>query len=115
MDEALTIEVRHERGCAIVTAAGEIDISTVTPLRERLFEVAASGAPLVVDLERVSFIDSVRARYAGRRGEARCRTRRQPAGGLRPAEDPPVGAPDGAGLPDTAGPHAGRGPGVSGG
>src|SRR5882724_5415290 len=59
MDEALTIEVRHERGCAIVTAAGEIDISTVTPLRERLFEVAASGAPLVVDLERVSFIDSV--------------------------------------------------------
>jgi anti-sigma B factor antagonist len=59
MDEALTIEVRHERGCAIVTAAGEIDISTVTPLRERLFEVAASGAPLVVDLEQVSFIDSV--------------------------------------------------------
>ena len=59
MGEALTIEVRHEQGCAIVTAAGEIDISTVTPLRERLFEMAASGAPLVVDLEQVSFIDSV--------------------------------------------------------
>jgi len=59
MDEALTIEVRHERGCAIVTAAGEIDISTVTLLRERLFEVATSGAPMVVDLEQVSFIDSV--------------------------------------------------------
>ena len=59
MDEALTVKVRHEQGCAIVTAAGEIDISTVTLLRERLFEVAASGAPLVVDLERVSFIDSV--------------------------------------------------------
>jgi anti-sigma B factor antagonist len=59
MDEALTIEVRHEQGCAIVTVAGEIDISTVTPLRDRLFEVAASGAPLVVDLEQVSFIDSV--------------------------------------------------------
>ena len=59
MGEALTIEVRHEQGCAIVTVAGEIDISTVTPLRDRLFEVAASGAPLVVDLERVSFIDSV--------------------------------------------------------
>jgi anti-sigma B factor antagonist len=59
MDEALTVKVRHEQGCAIVTAAGEIDISTVTPLRERLFEVAASGAPLVVDLEQVSFIDSV--------------------------------------------------------
>ena len=59
MGEALTIEVRHEQGCAILTVAGEIDISTVTPMRDRLFEVAASGAPLVVDLEQVSFIDSV--------------------------------------------------------
>jgi anti-sigma B factor antagonist len=59
MGEALTIEVRHEQGCTIVTAAGEIDISTVAPLRKRLFEVAASGAPLVVDLEQVSSIDSV--------------------------------------------------------
>ena len=59
MGEALTIEVRHEQGCAILSAAGEIDISTVIPLRERLFEVAVSGAPLVVDLEQVSFIDSV--------------------------------------------------------
>jgi anti-sigma B factor antagonist len=57
--ETLTIEVRHERGCAIVTAAGEIDISTVTPLRDCLFEVTADGAPLVVDMERVNFIDSV--------------------------------------------------------
>ena len=59
MGEALTIEVRHEQGCVIVAAAGEIDISTVTPLRECLFEMAATGVPLVVDLEQVSFIDSV--------------------------------------------------------
>ena len=59
MDEALTVKVRHEQGCAIVTAAGEIDISTVTALRDCLFEVASSGAPLVVDMEQVSFIDSV--------------------------------------------------------
>ena len=59
MGEALTIEVRHEQGCAIVTAAGEIDYSAVIALRERLFDVAASGAPLVVDLDRVSCIDSV--------------------------------------------------------
>jgi anti-anti-sigma factor len=59
MGEVLTIEVRHEQGCAIVTAAGEIDYSAVTALRERLFDVAASGAPLVVDLDRVSCIDSV--------------------------------------------------------
>jgi anti-sigma B factor antagonist len=59
MDEAMTIEVRQEQGYAIVAVAGQIDISTVTPLRERLFEMADSGAPLVVDLEQVSFIDSV--------------------------------------------------------
>ena len=59
MGQALTIEVRHEQGYAIMTAAGEIDISTVTRLRDRLFDMAASGAPLVVDLDQVSFIDSV--------------------------------------------------------
>ena len=58
MDEALTIEIRHEPGHAIVTAAGEIDISTVTGLRERLFGLAASGQPLVADLGQVTFIDS---------------------------------------------------------
>jgi anti-anti-sigma factor len=42
-----------------VTAAGEIDISTVTRLRERLFEIATSGHPLVADFGQVSFIDSV--------------------------------------------------------
>ena len=59
MGEALTIEVRQGHDHAIVTAAGEIDISTVTRLRERLFELAASGHPLVVDFDQVSFIDSV--------------------------------------------------------
>jgi anti-sigma B factor antagonist len=58
MGEALTIGVRCERGYTIVTAAGEIDIATVTRLRERLFELAANGRPLVVDLDRVRFIDS---------------------------------------------------------
>ena len=58
MGEALTIEVRHGRGYAIVTVAGEIDISTVTRLRERLFELAPSGRPLMADLDRVGFMDS---------------------------------------------------------
>ena len=58
MGEALTIEVRHEEGHAIVTAAGEIDISTATKMRECLFELAASGRPLVADLDQVNFIDS---------------------------------------------------------
>ena len=59
MGDALIIDVRHDQGNAIVTAAGEIDISTVTRLRERLFELAASSRPLVVGIgTRSSFIDS---------------------------------------------------------
>ena len=58
MGEALTIRVRREQGYAIVAVAGEVDIATVTRLRERLFELAASGRPLVVDLDQVRFIDS---------------------------------------------------------
>jgi anti-sigma B factor antagonist len=58
MGEALTIEVQHEQGYAIVAVPGEIDISTVTGLRECLFDLAASGRPLLVDLDQVSFIDS---------------------------------------------------------
>ena len=52
MGEALTIGVRRQRGYAIVTVAGDIDIATVTRLRERLFQLAASGRPLVVDLDQ---------------------------------------------------------------
>jgi anti-sigma B factor antagonist len=58
MGDPLTIEVRHEQDYVIVTAAGEIDIATVTRMRECLFEIAASGRPLVADLDQVSFIDS---------------------------------------------------------
>lgn len=58
MGEALTIEVRHEQGYAVVSDAGEIDISTATKLRECLFELAASGLPLVADLDQVTFVDS---------------------------------------------------------
>ena len=93
MGEALTIEVRHEEGHAIVTAAGEIDISTATKMRECLFELAASGRPLVADLDQVNFIDS--AGLAALVGTAkRRRARRQPVRGLRPAQDPPAVPPD---------------------
>ena len=58
MSKALTIEARHERDYTIVTIVGEIDMITVTGLREQLFELAASSRPLVADLDQVSFIDS---------------------------------------------------------
>jgi anti-sigma B factor antagonist len=49
--------VRRERGGEIVAVTGEVDISTVTRLRERLFELADGGQTLIVDLNRVAFID----------------------------------------------------------
>jgi STAS domain len=103
MGEALTIEALHEQGYPVLTVAGEIDIATAARLRERLSELAASGRPLVADLDQVGFIDS--AGRAGRRGQPGRRARRQPARGLRPAQGPPTVPADRAGPPATAGPH----------
>jgi len=58
MGGALTITVRSERGVVIAAVTGEIDISTVPQLQVRLFELADSGGTLIVDLNRVTFIDS---------------------------------------------------------
>lgn len=58
MEVALDIAVRSERGCVIAAITGEIDISTVGRLRERLFELAEGSEPLIVDLDQVTFIDS---------------------------------------------------------
>ncbi len=58
MGDALTIAVRRERGVVIAAVTGEIDLSTVPRLRERLFELAGHGGTLIVDLNRVTFIDS---------------------------------------------------------
>jgi anti-sigma B factor antagonist len=55
---ALDIEVRDEQGCVIAVVAGEIDISSVAQFRERLLTLADSGGTLIVDLNRVVFIDS---------------------------------------------------------
>jgi len=56
--DALDIAIRHERGVVIAALAGDIDISTVSELRECLFELADTGRTLIVDLNRVTFIDS---------------------------------------------------------
>jgi anti-sigma B factor antagonist len=58
VDQALTIQARREPGYVVVTVAGEVDIATVGRLRERLSALAASGLPLVADLDQVSFIDA---------------------------------------------------------
>lgn len=58
MSGALDIEVRNERGVVIAAVNGEIDISNVAQLRERLYELADDGGTLIVDLNQVAFIDS---------------------------------------------------------
>jgi len=58
MDGTLDITVRNEGGVVIAAITGEIDISTVARLRERLYELADNGGTLIVDLNRVEFIDS---------------------------------------------------------
>ena len=56
MGGALAITVRSERGVVIAAITGEIDISAVAQLRERLFELADNGGTLIVDLNPVTFI-----------------------------------------------------------
>jgi anti-sigma B factor antagonist len=58
MGDELSVTVRRERGVVIAGVTGDIDMSTVAGLRERLFELADSGQPLIVDLNRITFIDS---------------------------------------------------------
>ena len=58
MGTELSVKVRHERGVVIADVTGDIDVSTVSGLRERLLGLADGGEPLIVDLNQVSFIDS---------------------------------------------------------
>ena len=58
MGGELSVMVRRERGVVIAEVTGDIDMSTVAGLRECLFGLAESGQPLIVDLNRVTFIDS---------------------------------------------------------
>src|SRR5258708_16141241 len=59
--DRLRLEYRVDDRVAIVDADGEIDVFTCGPLRDRLLALADEGhSGLVVNLGRVSFIDSAR-------------------------------------------------------
>jgi anti-anti-sigma factor len=57
---AYELEVRDTGtpGVAEVELAGELDLTNARELEERLVEVARNGTDVVVDLNRVVFIDS---------------------------------------------------------
>ena len=58
MSEELSVAVSRERGVVIAAVTGDIEMTTVAGLREQLFALAKEGQPLIIDLNRVSFIDS---------------------------------------------------------
>jgi anti-sigma B factor antagonist len=55
----LDLNVRRQGDHAVLEVAGEIDVYTAPKLREKLIELVNDGSyHLVVDLERVDFLDS---------------------------------------------------------
>ena len=59
MDQSFQISDHEADGVPVVAAAGEIDVATAPPLRDRLQSLASSGkATIVVDLLGVTFLDS---------------------------------------------------------
>jgi anti-sigma B factor antagonist len=55
----LDLQVRRQGDHAVLEVAGEIDVYTAPKLREKLIELVNEGSyHLVVDLERVDFLDS---------------------------------------------------------
>jgi anti-sigma B factor antagonist len=55
----LTLATREIDGATIVAVGGEIDVYTAPKLRDRITELVAGGVyHIVVDMERVEFLDS---------------------------------------------------------
>ncbi|MEC3952041.1 STAS domain-containing protein [Nocardia sp. CDC153] len=59
MPRLLTVSRASANGTAVVSAVGEIDITSVAQLREVLGEVLAAAEAPVIDLSGVRFIGSV--------------------------------------------------------
>ena len=55
----LSLETRQENDRTVIEVGGEIDVYTAPKLRERIIELVDEGQYLlVVDLEKVEFLDS---------------------------------------------------------
>jgi anti-sigma B factor antagonist len=55
----LSLETRQENEHTVIEVGGEIDVYTAPKLRERIIELVDEGQyHLVVDLEKVEFLDS---------------------------------------------------------
>jgi anti-anti-sigma factor len=74
-----TYELEHletdEEGVAVIALAGELDLTNVGTLERRLEREVERDMPLVVELNRVVFVDSAALHYFFRLGRARGRAR----------------------------------------
>jgi anti-anti-sigma factor len=96
----LALSVAAHDGVVVVTAAGALDVYTVEMLRTRVERCSGAGRDLVIDLERISLIDSAglhtlrtltnRAQASGRRLLLACQ-RRDVRGALALAGLTPIG------------------------
>jgi anti-anti-sigma factor len=57
-DGPAVFDVECVRGCAVVVAAGEIDLAASPALHEVLTEAAQSADRIIIDLTDVTFLDS---------------------------------------------------------
>jgi anti-anti-sigma factor len=64
---------------------GELDVASVSQLRERLWQLKDRDAEVVLDLTAVTFLDSTTVHLLWSLGDRRC--------GWKPAVVPPVGRP----------------------
>ncbi len=56
--DRLTVATTAVRGTAVLTPAGELDLNTAAPLRRALDEAATTYTQVVLDLHRLTFMDS---------------------------------------------------------
>jgi anti-sigma B factor antagonist len=57
-DEILEVVTNFENGVPVVSAGGEVDVSTAPRLREQLAAVPVDASRVIVDLSDVTFLDS---------------------------------------------------------
>jgi anti-sigma B factor antagonist len=72
-DEIFTMTEQREGETVVVALAGELDLSSVGDVQRRLDGLRAQGQPVVLDLDRLSFLDSTGIRLLLRAHEAALR------------------------------------------
>jgi anti-sigma B factor antagonist len=72
-DEIFTMSERRDGAATIVALAGELDLGSVGEVQRRLDELGAERQTVVLDLDRLSFLDSTGIRLLLSSGEAAAR------------------------------------------